>query len=287
MPHFRIPLVLIASSFLISCTDSSEWTELLDPEFSKWESYLSYQHTTDFDGSIPKDSLGTKISPIGYQGLPNSVFSIIEENNEPVLRVSGETYGCVFTKESYENYHLKLKVKWGTKKWPPREDKLKDTGILYHSVGECGVDYWRSWMLSQEFQIMEGHMGDYWSIANSAIDIRAYQPEGMMNPVADPAQPYLSIGAGTEIPGFCMRSAAYDKSDWTELELICFDGKSVHVVNGQVVMVLANSRYFKDGKHVPLKSGKIQLQSEAAEAYFKDIKIRPISSIPEVYAALF
>ncbi|MEO6674094.1 MAG: family 16 glycoside hydrolase [Ginsengibacter sp.] len=97
-----------------------------------------------------------------------------EENGGPVLRISGEIYGCIFTKEEYENYHLRLKVKWGEKKWTPRKAKLKDSGICYFSQGECGKDYWRAWMLSQEFQIMQGHMGDYWNIANSAIDVRAF-----------------------------------------------------------------------------------------------------------------
>ncbi|NJO00915.1 MAG: hypothetical protein HC880_03790 [Bacteroidia bacterium] len=62
-------------------------------------------------------------------------------------------------------------------------------------MGASGVDYWRSWMLSQECQIMEGHMGDYWSIANSAIDVRAWIPEDILNPVANHRQALLPIGA--------------------------------------------------------------------------------------------
>ncbi len=39
-------------------------------------------------------------------------------------------------------------------------------------------------MLSQELQIMEGHMGDYWCQVTSAMDIRAYTPEYIMKPIA-------------------------------------------------------------------------------------------------------
>jgi hypothetical protein len=77
--------------------------------------------------------------------------------------------------------------------------KLMDAGILYNSQGPCGADYWRTWMLSQEFQIMEGHFGDYWNIANSAMDIRAFLPEGTMNAAAGNQQPFLSVGSGTGI----------------------------------------------------------------------------------------
>ena len=47
-------------------------------------------------------------------------------------------------------------------------------------------------------------------------------------------------------------------------------------------MILKNSRYLdKDGKFVPLTKGKIQLQSEAAELYYTDIKIRSIDALDE------
>lgn len=267
----------------------SEWITLLDKNLSKWEIYQSYEHKIGFNGQIPKNENGEIIQPIGYNKNLKNVFSVIEEKGEPVLKISGEIYGCVFTKEEFANYHLQLKVRWGDKKWEPRSDKLKDSGVLYHSIGECGVDYWRSWMLSQEFQIMEGHMGDYWTIANAAIDVKAFIPEGIMNTVASEKQPFLPIGAGTGRDGFCMRSADFESplGQWTQIELICYEGKSLHIVNGKVVMILQNSRYVKDGKSYPLTKGKIQLQSEAAEVFFKDIKIKNLSILPENYSKYF
>ena len=232
---------------------------------------------------------GNLIEPIGYNKNNSGVFTVDVVNGEPVLHVTGEIYGCVFTRQEFENYHLTLKVKWGDKKHEPRIEKLKDSGLLYHSIGECGVDYWRSWMLSQEFQIMEGHMGDHWGIASSAIDVRAFIPEGKMNTVASEKQAFLPIGPGTGLDGFCLRSADYESpvGEWTTLELICFGDKSVRIVNGHVVMVLQNSRYVKDGKSIPLTKGKIQLQSEAAEVYFKDIRIKSIEKLPEGYSKYF
>lgn len=281
-------LIIATVLFLSSFSEEPKWTNLLDQGLSGWETYLSYRHKPGYDGSIPLDEKGNAIAPIGYNKA-NTVFTIIKENGEPVLKVSGEIYGCVFTRQEFENYHLKLKVKWGEKKWMPRTDKLRDTGILYHSIGECGKDYWRAWMLSQEFQIMEGHMGDYWNIANAAIDVRAFIPEGIMNPIANETQPFLPIATGTGIDGFCLRSENHESKagDWTELELICFGDKSLHIVNGKVVMVLQHSRYVENGKSIPLEKGKIQLQSEGAEAYYKDIKIRNIKGIPDAYAAYF
>lgn len=284
--------VLIYFLVVFLCSFSSKrdpWTNLLDTKLSQWESYLSFKHQEGYNGEEPKDSVGNIIAPIGRNLDKFGVFTTIEEQGDIVLKVSGEYYGCLFTKREYANYHLKMKVKWGEKKWPPREDLLKDSGILYHSIGPLGAEHWRTWMLSQEFQIMEGHIGDYWNQATSAIDVKAYIPEYIMNPVADASQPFISLGEQEEIQGFCLRSGNYEKpsGDWNTIELICFEGKSLHIVNGEIVMVLKNSRYIKSGASLPLTKGKIQLQSEAAEVYYKDIKIRQLESLPKKYARLF
>src|SRR5690606_38912286 len=90
-------------------------------------------------------------------------------------------YGGIFTREDFSNYRLTLEFKWGEKKWPPRLQLSLDTGILYHGTGEHGVDYWKAWPLSQEFQIIEhsaeGSTGDWWKIAHSQIAIRCARPE--------------------------------------------------------------------------------------------------------------
>ena len=278
-------------SLFSSLTWANDWQPLLDQQLSNWDTYLSYKHKENYNGDIPVDEQGNPIAPIGLNtgNDVHKVFTVIEENNQPVLRVSGEIYGAVTSKQSYRNYHFKLKFRWGDKKWPPRLDKLKDSGILYHASGAHGQEYYRSWMLSQEFQIMEGHIGDYWSQATSAIDIRAYQPEYVMNAVADEKQDYLSVGNGEEIVGFVLRKENHEKpsGEWNELELICFEGQSLHIVNGHVVMVLKNSRYLDNGVSKPLTEGKIQLQSEAAELFYKDIAIRPLSELPAQYASFF
>lgn len=51
--------------------------------------------------------------------------------------------------------------------------------------------------------------------------------------------------------------------------------------------LIANSRYTLDGKVIPLNKGKILLQSEAGEVFFKGVKIKPIKGIPAEYQAYF
>lgn len=293
--------LFIYSSFVMSTiNERREWTPMLDENLSQWDVFLSYRHQEGYNGEIPKNKHGKEIAPIGLLESPkeHGVYSV-EMNNStanstdsatPILKVSGEIYGGLTSKKSYRNYRFKLKFKWGDKIYNPRKKLLKDSGILYHAIGEHGKEYWRSWMISQEFQIMRGHVGDYWSQGNSAIDIRTYLPEYVMNPVADETQPFYAVGEKQKISGFVLRKENHEKPEgqWNELELICFEGKSLHIVNGEVVMVLQNSRTVdENGVAQPLVEGKLQLQSEAAEIYYKDIYIREITELPKPYSSLF
>lgn len=298
----KITLVyLLFAILIISCTTSSKvkdtnndkalkWEELVDKDLSKWDKYLSYKHKEGYNGDVPKDDKGEEIAPIGLNKKGYDVFTTLKDGDNTLIKISGEYYGCIATKKEYKNYRLQLKFKWGEEKLQPREKLLKDSGILYHSVGPHGAEHWRSWMMSQEFQIMEGHTGDYWSQASSAIDIRAYTPEFIMNPMANETQDYLHIGEGGPYKMYCLRSNNYENphGEWNTLDLVCFEDKSLHIVNGKVVMILRNSRYLNTNEEfVPLTEGKIQIQSEAAEIYFKDIKITTLDSLAPQYSKYF
>jgi hypothetical protein len=283
---------LILSTLLLFFTSFSMepgWIKLLDKNLNQWETYLSYRYQDGYDGSIPVNDKGEKIEPVGYNKNEANVISMTIVNNEPVLRISGEIYGCIFTKQEFQNYHFRLKVKWGTKKWEPRRKDPMDSGILYHSQGECGVDYWHSWMQSQEFQVMEGGFGDYWCCAATGAHVKMHDPDARNDMgVYDPNGIDTPMGVGGTRTGFVQHSQDFEKpGEWNSLELICFGDKSIHIVNGHVVMALSKLVY-KDGDALkPLVKGRIQLQSEAAEVFYKDIEIKKINHVPTEYATYF
>jgi len=264
------------------------WIYLFDKDMSKWTTYLGIPRPETMVTGIPKDGQGNYTQAVGFDKDERKVFTTNIVDGEPVLHVTGEIYGSVHTKQEFENYHLVVQFKWGTQKWPPRLTEPLDTGILYHVIGGHGVDYWKAWALSQEFQIMEHNTGDWWQIAGSQIDIRCEKVANETVPVYNPKAPLLSYGPGG-VGITCMRGkdAEKPKGEWNTLELITFGDKSLHIVNGQVVMALSNSRYTKDDMVTPLTKGKILLQSEAGEAFFKGVKIKPIKGIPTEYQPYF
>ncbi len=287
----KILLVIVASCLLVSTSvaDPSPWRYLLDDDLSQWNTYLGFPNPETPISDLPKDAEGNYVRPLGHGRNDHDIFTVTRVGGEPVLRVSGEIYGSVYTRDSFENYQLSLEFKWGTRKWKPRLDLELDSGILYHAIGEHGVDYWKAWALSQEFQIIEGGNGDWWQIAGSQIDIRCEKPEGAEEYIYNPKAPFISFGPGGA--GItCRRShdAEKPKDEWNRLDLITYGDRSLHIVNGELVMALQNSRYTKaDGTVVPLTKGQILLQSEAGEVFFRRIKIKPVDGIPAQYLSHF
>ena len=102
----------------------------------------------------------------------------------------------------------------------------------------------------------------------------------------DPTAPVVNFGPQSAgMTPICAKNPLNEKplGEWNTMELICFEGTSIHIVNGKVNMVNTNSHLVVDGKQVPLTKGVIQLQSEGAEVFFRNIEIRPITKIPAEY----
>lgn len=265
---------------------SENWIDLFGNDPIKyWDTFIGAPHKTvkELENVDPKSD-GKNAKPLGLHNDPKNVFAFKTINNEKVLHISGEIYGALTSKKEYENYHLKLQFKWGEKVWEPRLDKKRDNGILYHCIGPY-TKFWNVWMQSQEFQVQETDMGDYYSIGGTAIDIPSEKKEKEFEYVRK-AKLNTFSSVEKKYPNHANKGFDNEKphGEWNTLELICFEGTSLHIVNGKVVMALFNSKYKNvDDEILPLTKGRIQIQSEGAEAFYKDVKIKSISKLPRKY----
>ncbi|MEP6615416.1 MAG: DUF1080 domain-containing protein [Ginsengibacter sp.] len=249
-----------------------DWRPLFNGKDLKgWDTYIG----------PPMDSAGKKISeiPVGLNNDPNHVFTVVKDRGENMIRISGENWGGISTTLEYENFHLQLKFKWGALSWGQKKGKKKDSGVLYFAVGQHGADN-GVWMRSQEFQVQEGDCGDYWGVAGGVEDIPVSKKSDSEY-VYNPAGQMITFSATGKNGRRCIkREDSENKSgDWNTLDLYCYGDTSVHVLNGKVMMVLYHSQQSDNGVLRPLKKGKLQIQSEGAEVYYKDIKIRMIDGI--------
>lgn len=251
----------------------SEWQSLFNgADLSGWDTYL---------GPI-FDTVQNKFDTLSIPGLnndPKSVFSVVQEDGAPAIRISGDGFGGISTLQEFENFHLRVEFKWGTLKWHPRKDKKRDSGILYYAVGPQGAAYGH-WMGSQEFQVQEGDCGDYWSVDGSIVDIPATGSK-MEEYVYDSTASPRPFSYTSEFGRRCIKNPDAEKpaGEWNTVDIYCLGGAIVHMINGKVVMRLYHSRQPLDGKEVPLTKGKIQLQTEGAEVYYRNIQWQPIDEI--------
>ena len=262
----------------------SSWVSLFNgSDLRGWETFLGKPHrSVDIPGAR-RNEAGEYLEPLGVDVDPRRVFSVVTVDGAPAIRISGEIYGALTTRAEYGNYHLRFEIKWGEKRWPPREDQVRDTGCCYHAVAPHGASY-GFWMRSCEFQIQERDFGDFYSLAGAIVDVEANRS----NPV-DPKSDLLYGKGAPLVTGNTRRvikSADHERprGEWNTMELFCAGARSVHVVNGQVVMRLSGIRHPAPGGEVPVTSGRVQFQSEGGEVFYRRIEMRRIVAIPEALA---
>jgi hypothetical protein len=267
-------LFLSFSLLLLSCSKENSWRNIFnEKDLEGWDTYIGPTY----------DSVKNKFDSLTVVGLnkdPNRVFAVVQVEGRPAIRISGEYFGGISTQRSFNNYHLRLEFKWGSKKWNPRKDKPRDSGVLYHADGKHGADF-GFWMRSQEFQVEEGNTGDYWGVAGGSFDIPVTQRgDGF---VYDPDGKMLTFNETSKVGRRAIKLPDAEKptGEWNTLEIYCLGDTAVHVVNGQVNMILYHSAHVENGRLRRLDHGKIQIQSEGAEIFYRHIQLENIRSIPE------
>ncbi len=269
-----IPYILISVFFLTSAVGINRDGKVFlfnGKDLEGWDTYIG----------APYDSVQQKFAgkPLGLNHDPGSVFSVVEIDNKPAIRISGENFGGISTQKAFKNYHFQLEFKWGSLKWHPKKNSKRDSGLLYHAVGEHGADG-GFWMRSQEFQIQEGDCGDYWGVAGGVADIPAVRSGDKFT--YSPGSPLLTFSEKGKNGRNCVKSPDAEKptGQWNTIDIYCYGDTSIHVVNGKVTMILHNLRQTQGDGELPLREGKIQLQSEGAELFYRNLWVENIRKIP-------
>ena len=273
--YFVLFILLTFISSTIFAQGNSQVALFNGKDLTGWNSYIG----------APLDDAGKKLSeiPVGLNNDPNHVFSIVQQDGEKVIRISGENWGCIYTLKEYSDFHLQLQFKWGTLSWGQKKGKKKDSGVLYFSVGDNGADY-GAWMRSQEFQVEEGNCGDYWGVAGGMEDVPVIKKSDSEY-VYSPTGEMKTFSAKSAVGRHCIKNGDAENAtgEWNTLDLYCHGDTSVQMVNGKVMMVLYNSRQWENGQAIPLVKGKIQIQSEGAEIFYKHITIESLNKIPAAF----
>jgi hypothetical protein len=208
----------------------------------------------------------------------------------PAIRISGKVWGGLLTKQAYRDYRLIVEFRWGGVTWGDRKARARDSGVLLHAQGRPGntrSDFNGPWLRSLEFQIIEGGVGDILPVMGYGDTGEAIRPgvtakvrkdrdgESVYDPKGEPRA--FSSGRinwygrsedWADRLGFRgpqdVESAGIE---WTRLEAVVQGGNLTYYVNGKLVNEATGST---------VTDGKIMLQSEGAEIYFRRIDLEPL-----------
>lgn len=223
------------------------------------------------------DGWYTFLQHSGKNHDPKNVFTV----KDGMIRISGEEWGCITTNEEYENYRLVTEFKWGEKTFEPRLNNARDCGILLHSIGEDGASG-GIWMHSIECQIIEGGTGDIIVVGdgteNFSVTCTVADEKQGNSFVFQPGGKKVTVNSG-RINWFNRdpdwkdalnfrgeKDAEHPVGEWNTLECIADGDKLTFILNGVVV---------NEATQVKPQKGKIQIQSEAAEIFFRRIELIP------------
>lgn len=230
------------------------------------------------------DGWYTFVKSKGKGNDPDKVFSV----EDGVIRVSGTEFGCITTNEEYENYSLEVEYNVGEHSYGSRKGKAFDSGILIHSNGKDGA-YGDVWMKSIEIQIIEGGTGDFYVVSEnkdenfsltSTIDPKqatkngsgVFLPDGIETTVFTPSAPVRRRGVDkigkTDIARF-RNANEIEKphGEWNAVKIVAQNDKIDVYLNGQLV---------NQAKNVKPQKGRIQIQSEGAEFFYRRIDLTPL-----------
>ncbi len=220
-------------------------------------------------------------SPIGgfedlaKKATPESTYQVITLDGQKVIRVSGEINASLATKDEFENYHLHLEYKWGEKVFG-----MQNSGLLYHSFGPFGVAF-GTWMTCIEHQLWHNNLGDTYLMGATACETKTKKSDDGKNFIFSPEGSTTAFSESEN--GRSIKKARDTEKplgEWNTVDLYCFGQTSVHVDNGQVVMVNTSCSKIENGKKAPLTKGKIQIQSEGGELFIRKIELEKIKAIP-------
>ena len=247
-----------------------------------WRPWLGYVDPAVTYRGDPKNK------PIGTaRGGGGEDFAVRQVDGGPAIWIKGQTWGSLVHRADLADYHLRLQYKWGAKTWAPRDRQPPNNGLLYHTHGLPG-EVFGTWQPSMEFEIMKGSTGMA-VVVGSKVRART-------TVVDDPSliAPQLRFRVGGRpidmvngTPTWNVEAAIDAErpiGQWNTLDLYVLGNRAVHVVNGVPVAEITDiATIAPDGTRQPLTHGRIQLQSEGAETWFRKITVEPIRRLPKIF----
>jgi hypothetical protein len=225
------------------------------------------------------------VAPLGTSVDTSEIFAVETVDGGPAIRAGGRYWGSLATVEDFADYHLSLEYRWGS----AREGEVRNNGVVYFSHGDPGAVF-GTWMTGMEFQLEHGSNGMTIPMGNGVrTHVTIAQDRGVRYPYRVFRLGGREIDLANGNPAYSVEHASNAEKpvgEWNRIDLYVVGDRAVQVVNGVPVMGLRDvAEIDAAGNRVKLTHGRIQLQSEGAITYFRNIRIEQIKTLPRIRAA--
>jgi hypothetical protein len=214
------------------------------------EPVIHLLHGNDLSGFYPF------LDGFGKDHDPEKVFTM----TNGILRDSGQEMGYLATKEAYGNYRLVVEFKWGEQTWGKRKTNARDSGVLINGQDKDVV-----WPKCIECQMIEGGTGDIIVVNGAHLTVdgvtKGPRIERFDRPGRNPWKDELGFRGPQEIEK--------PHGEWNTLEIIDHAG---------TVSISVNGIHTLTGTNCLPPSGRIMLQAEGAEVFFRRLDLYPLSN---------
>ena len=177
----------------------------------------------------------------------------------------------------YKDYVLSLEYQWGEKKFAPRMNLVRDAGLIYHVQRTRPAD----WPAGSEAQIQEGDTGDSWAVSSR------------LSSFVDPKTGKYALPENGGVPVTVGNDGKFERTrhnkvneypGWNTLEVIVRGDRTTHIVNGVINMRVHDIRGWDTASSswVKVDHGKIALQAESAEIFYRNIHLRPVTKADDM-----
>lgn len=191
-----------------------------------------------------------------------------------VIRAAGKPMGYLATDRPYQDYHLTVEYKWGKETYGAKG--VRNSGILLNGTGPD-----RLWMASIECQLAQGCTGDLIAIPGKDIPVK-FTSETVTGKDKHPrwkkggtprtftrGQQWWSLHEEffkEDLDARGKQDVDSPLGQWTKMEIVNAGRRITVKVNGTTV----NECY-----DVSPPAGKILLQAEGFEIFFRNVELRP------------
>jgi hypothetical protein len=190
---------------------------------------------------------------------------------------SKQPFGYLATNEEFGDCRIRFQYKWGGKRFAPRSDKRRDSGILYFTFGEDGPGG-KTWPHSVECQVQENDTGDIYAIGTAcSTTIDPATNDEKAPTYKDASAGGVAYATPGKMNDRIVRSEMAETDGWNNVEIVLAGDSATHIVNGKTNMKITKATRPADPtdptKRVPLTRGRIVLLAEGAEILFRNIEL--------------